>query len=253
MFVKKFQVNADHARVPAALPVFLRRPIQPIRYGLWTKFRDWFDGRRDRGPKSAKAGTDATPQVIVSPWLQRLEAECLNTVAQERSLTESLVTVIGRQIAELQGRGEAAQNTVAKLEDSLATEGSANVTDEAANAAEQYSSPEERLQRRRREQSRRLSTLGSARDAASEVMRVSAEQIAVLDQEKLSHWTVLQQRARVLFEHYQRRAATYTRSMERRRVGELLRVPVFELPDWVFADVGAGRPSARGPMNQPIH
>ncbi len=44
----------------------------------------------------------------------------------------------------------------------------------------------------------------------------------------------------MLTEHYQRRAGSYTRGIERRRRRIYFTTPTVPVPDWVHADLGTG-------------
>lgn len=245
--MKSLTLSPDHAHLPRAFHSFLLVPDRPLRYGLWLRFRDTWAGGRDRST-DPNAGSEWSESPVRSPWLQRLEAECATALAAGRTRAEALVAVIERDRAELESEAAALQLMLSELNESQgATEPEPD--DAVVGVGERYSSPAERIARRRWEQAGKRARLASDTSAAKARRRAVVQQIAVLEQERRSHWTVLQERGRQLLAHYQRRAGTYTRAMERRREGERLIAPTLPVPEWLGADLGtAGQQAAGNPL-----
>lgn len=253
---RSIELTSELAHVPSALPVFLLHPERPLRYGWWARSRDSWDGRRDRGCVSEASG-GSEPSTAETPWLRRLRAECHNAIGQERTRTEALVAVLDREIAALKAQIAAAETAGAQREEERRQSDATPVTDAVVGAGEIYSPADERVQRRRLERATTSARLAGQAAAAHEARRTASQQLDVVVQERRNHWIVLQERARVLAEHYQRRASTYIRALERPRRGERFDVPDMGVPDWASADLGAGgRISATAPQPMklaPVH
>ncbi|RRD48755.1 hypothetical protein [Arachnia propionica] len=233
----KFRLRPDHAHVPDALPFFLLLPGKPLRYSLWSRFWDRWAGRRDRTDATRTSGDDAP--VADTPWLTRLVSECSNVITAERIRTEALVAVIDRERAELEARLHRAEAVATSSQAELQRISDAPIGDGIVGTGEQFSSPEERLQRRQLERAAAVSAQeGRIASANAEVLEINAR-LEVLTQERRSHWAVLRERVRNLVKHYRRRASTYVRAMERRRDGVTWQVPDIPCPDWALADLGA--------------
>lgn len=238
----KIKLGPQHAHIPGALPFFLLRAGKPLPYPLWTRIGDRRAGRRDRA-ETTRAPGDEVP-VADTPWLSRLTSECSTAIASERIRAEALVAIIDRERAELEARlsraNEISDASRAEL-DKLAAK---PVDDGIVGTGERYSQPSERLQRRRLEQAAAIAAAeGRAASATAEMLEIRAR-LGILDQERRSHLTVLKERARNLTKHYQRRASTYVRALERRRGGITWRVPDIPCPDWAVAELGTGRPTS---------
>lgn len=228
----------EHARVPKALPTFLLEPDRPPRYRWWQRLLDQWSGIRDRMP--AAQHSEPPNPVADSPWLQRLLAECAASIAVGRTRTDGLVAILDKERATLRSEAAAVEQEYDTLRKALDEAEGTPVDDGVHGAGEQYSTAAERLQRRQRRKSEEIARLRSRMDAAAERLRLVKQAIGVLEQERRSHWSVLQERARVLTEHYQRRAASYTRGLERRRRRVYFTTPTVSAPDWVHADLGSG-------------
>ena len=240
--MKSLTLSPDHAHLPRAFHAFLLVPDRPPRYGLWLRARDAWAGWRDRSTDpNAESERDAAP--VTSPWLQRLEAEYATALAAGRTRAEALVAVIDGERAELESEAASLGLLLAQL-DARHSAPEPEPDDAILGVGERYSTPAERLARRRWEQAGRRARLTSDTSGAEARRRAVVQRIAVLEQERRSHWTLLQQRGRLLQAHYQRRAGTYTRAMERRREGQRLTAPAMPAPAWLGAELGdVPRPS----------
>lgn len=236
--MRTITITPELAHVPNALPTFLLKADRPLPYRWWTRLSDHFAGRRDRTFTEEIANSDAP--VVESPWLQRQLAECANAIARGRTRTEALVAVLDRELAALSSNVEQQEGVIASLTSQIATLQDAPVTDEVVGAGERYSDPSERLQRRHRERSIVLGQLRQSLTVAQDARRDLGRQIGTINQERRSHWVVLQERSRQLTELYQRRVCTYTRGMEQRRKGVLLTAPTVTMPSWASAALGTG-------------
>lgn len=236
--MKKNRLSPSHARVPEALATFLTAPDRPMPYRWWTRLGDRWAGRRDRTAPLH----DPVPEVAEAdtPWLRSLAAACANAVATGRVRAEALVSILDRERAALLGEIDQAKLAVAELTADLARVESVPITGDAVGTGEMYSPSDERLRRRRHERTQRSAALSGQLGAARARLADAHRQLEVIEQERKSHWIVLQERARILIEHHQRRAATYTRALENRRSGQFWAVPRLEVPAWARADLGTG-------------
>ena len=235
------ETTPEDAHIPQALGTFLQEPEKPMRYSWWARFWDRRAGRADRTKPPADA--NGVP-VADTPWLRRLRGECGTIIAKERVRTEALVAVIDRELQELRARCDRARATAEQASEAEERLSAREITDDVVGAGEHYSSPGERIQRRCRERARAVERLRKRREAAEAELLDLAPRIEVLEQERNSHWVLLQERCRRLVEHHQRRAGTYVRAMERRRDGVVWRVPEFDIPGWAAAQPGTGGLSA---------
>ena len=231
-------ITPDLAHVPNALPVFTMRADRPLPYRWWTRLSDHLAGRRDRVNSEASLATNNA--VAESPWLHRLLAECATAIARGRTRTEALVAVLDRELAHLHAgvqQHEDTLETVARQINDLLDQ---PITDEIVGAGERYSDPDERLRRHQLNRASELNRLRQQAEAARNAKRRLMREIGTLQQERRSHWVVLQERSRQLVELYQRRACSYVRGMERRRQGIVLTAPTVSAPVWSVADLGTG-------------
>lgn len=243
---KKINLTPADARVPAALNPFLAVPDRPMRYRWWTRFGDHSAGRSDR-PRPVR---DSQPELTVAdtPWLRRLTADCANAIAAGRARSEALVSIIDRERAMVIGDITAAKLACSSLPAKLAAVAATPVDDGIVGTGEAHSSSEERLQRRHLELGQQEAALNRQLHEATHKQAEAEKTLAVLEQERLSHWVVLQERTRHLTEYYQRRAATYTRGLENRRRGQFWIVPTLIIPDWAAAELGTGSPNSLAPI-----
>ncbi|SHJ61181.1 hypothetical protein SAMN02745244_02886 [Tessaracoccus bendigoensis DSM 12906] len=236
--MKKIRISPSHASVPEALAPFLAAPDRPVPYRWWTRLSDRWAGRRDR----VASRHQPTPEVAEAdtPWLRRLIADCNNAVATGRVRTEALVSILDRERATLLGEIDQAKLAIADLTADLSHLDAVPITGDAVGPGEMYSSSEERLRRRRHERNQRSGRLNGLLGAARARLADAHKRVEIIEQERKSHWVVLQERTRVLTEYHQRRAATYTGALENRRSGQFWAVPQLEIPDWARADLGTG-------------
>lgn len=241
---KLVRITPELAHVPDALPAFLLKADRPLPYRWWTRLSDHLAGRRDR--LYSDTITLNEPPVAQSPWLQRQLAECATALARGRTRTEALVAVLDRELASLAADADQQAEALASLQAQLVELESAPVGDGIVGAGEVFSPPHERQQRRRRERAAQFAQLQRATADAEAARRDIDRQINTLNQERRSHWVVLQERSRQLVELYQRRVCTYTRGMEQRRKGIVLTAPTVATPAWVSAQLGTGGVDAAG-------
>lgn len=233
-----FIPRPEHARVPQALPAFLLRPDQPPVYRWWRRVLDRWAGVRDRTP-APEHREGATP-VADSPWLRRLLAECAAAIAVGRTRTDALVAVLDVECARVRAEIEVLEGVLDELDEARSAADQETIDDTIVGPGELYSPPEERLQRRARQKADKIARLQAQADAVQARLRSARQELGVLEQERRSHWSVLQERTRLLVEHYQRRAGSYTRGLERRRRRVFFVTPTVVAPDWVRADLGTG-------------
>lgn len=231
------ETTPEDAHIPQALGPFLQEPEKPMKYSWWARFWDRRAGRADRTKPPTNTGD---VPVADTPWLRRLRGECGTIIAKERVRTEALVAVIDRELQELRARHYRAEVVIEQASNAEGRVSELEITDDVVGAGEHYSSPEERIQRRRRERTQAMDRLMRRREAAEAELLELAPRIEVLTQERTSHWVLLQERCRRLVEHHQRRAGTYVRAMERRRDGVVWRVPELDIPGWAAAQPGTG-------------
>lgn len=232
------ETTPEEAHIPQALGIFLQEPEKPMKYSWWARFWDRRAGRADRTKPPTNTGD---VPVADTPWLRRLRGECGTMIAKERVRTEALVAVIDRELQELRARHYRAEVVIEQASNAEGRRVSElEITDDVVGAGEHYSSPEERIQRRRRERTQAMDRLRRRREAAEAELLELAPRIEVLTQERTSHWVLLQERCRRLVEHHQRRAGTYVRAMERRRDGVVWRVPELDILGWAAAQPGTG-------------
>lgn len=235
---KKLPLSPGQAHVPAALEVFRAQPPKPLRYGWWRRWRDGAAGRVD-GRVRATGPSASVGVVADTPWLRALAAECGNRVADERARSETLVAILDRERAEAQARLDRLQDLIADREAQLQRFKGTQITDAIVGPGEQYSPPDERLRRRVYELAKAKETARSDIASAAGEMRDAKVRVDVLNQQRDSHWTVLQQRVHYLREHYQRRAGIYVRGYSRAS-GADHQPPELLYADWVAAPLGVG-------------
>jgi hypothetical protein len=240
---------------------FQRSAHRPIRYWAWTRCGDALAGFADRDhrkPEDTQTTArlhDAQPSTASSPWLDRLSAEYVGAVEEERLAAMAAISVLSAQwVAARQAAAQSAED--AELARTRQTKlGSEQVDSTPMTAGEHYETPTAILSRRlttRRRQDAELSaelgrlTAQHARSLAA--MTNYADAIA-------AHWNALLIRVAALAAYYTRRAGTYTR---RRRDWRLpnLRSPVMETPSWAEhpcpwspgAAAGDTTPASRGAL-----
>lgn len=232
----RITLDHTHAHVPQALAPFLLAPDKPRPYRWWTRWADAWAGWRDR----TEPGGAPTTQVADTPWLRRLAADCDNATASGRHRTESLVAVLDRRRAALMAAIEQCRDTIDAAAADVEEHSAAPITAEVVGAGELYSPPDEILRRRRHERDQRVGGAARQLARARAQLRELNQELEVVEQERQSHWVVLQERTRVLIEYYQRRAATYCRALEQRRDRQFWGVPDLRVPGWASSPLGSG-------------
>lgn len=228
--------TTDVAHLPDAFAAYQLAHRKPIRYSWWRRFLDGRAGVRDR----YRPATEAPPAPVAeTPWLQRLVAECHDSIARERTFTEAAVSVLDGELAMLRAEQEQLAEAEADLTGKLAASHGVALSDAPASAPERFCTPEEIVQRRSAEHASRVASLRGSLDAATNRRRDVGTRIALLEQERVNHWVLLKERARNLAGYHTRRAATYTRKLERRRAGVHFVAPTIEAPEWATAELGA--------------
>ncbi len=235
---RKVPIGPQHARVPEALPAFLLVPDRPPVYRWWRRLFDQWAGMRDRTP-AAHAPSDEIPTAD-SPWLQRLLSECGTAIAVGRTRTDALVAILDKEIAQLRAEEETLTESISALGEERDDVEGTELDPGIVGVGEQYSPRDERLRRRQLQKAGELSRLDGQRTAAQGRLRSIRQEIGILEQERRSHWSVFQERTRLLTEYYQRRAGSYTRGLERRRRRMFFVTPTVTAPDWAVADLGTG-------------
>lgn len=230
-------LSPDLAHVPNALPAFMLKADRPLPYRWWTRLSDHSAGRRDR-TQSETISSDAP--VASSPWLQRQLAECANAIAVGRTRTEALVAVLDHELAAMLAAVDQHEAALADLSAKLRELIAEPVNDAAIGPGGPYSTPQERLRRNQDQRAAELSSLRNAIQTTESTTRELARRIGQLQQDRRSHWVVLQERSRQLVELTQRRVATYTRGLELRRKGIVFTAPTVTAPHWVSAELGTG-------------
>lgn len=192
------------------------------------------------GASAARFQSDLAVWVEETPWLQRLAAECHDAIARERTFAEAAISVLDGELTMMRAEQEQLAEAVADLNGKLAASQGAALSDAPASAPERFCTPEEIVQRRSAEHASRVASLRGSLDAATNRRRDVGTRIALLKQERVNHWVLLKERARNLAEYHTRRAATYTRKLERRRADVHFVAPTIEAPKWATAEPGAG-------------
>ncbi|HMR49485.1 MAG TPA: hypothetical protein PKE40_09490 [Arachnia sp.] len=235
MRTKKFPLTADLAGLPGALPVFLRASERPPRYRWWRRLADRWAGRRDRTPL-----TDAEDplQEAASAWLQQLVAQCEAAVAEERSTTEALIAVLDDKKAGFEAAAREAEAQIVDVKNAL--EAAHAAPDRGLGAGEKYSPAEERQTRLTLERRTALARLTTAKTQAEERRRTSLQSAEKLDAARHSHWTMLQERSRLIVTHHQQRASAYAGGMSQPRKGVVYLAPAIPIPEWATAELSTG-------------
>lgn len=218
-------LTAADAIVPAAVPAFQRIPEEPLPYPLWTRVSDWFAGFRDRVVLATQ------PDEIDTPWLHRLSQECRTRLEAERRGTLAVTAVIDDALAAHRRQIENAVAAIARLSEQRDALHDRPVSDAPTTTAERYDSAEQRQMRRARAQQADVGRI----DARLHEVTVQKEQalvsIATLTAARQWHWTLLLVRGHHLVAHYNRRSATYVRTLTR-RADRHYRQPTIPEPDW---------------------
>lgn len=157
------ETTPEEAHIPQALGTFLQEPEKPMKYSWWARFWDRRAGRADRTKPPTNTGD---VPVADTPWLRRLRGECGTIIAKERVRTEALVAVIDRELQELRARHYRAEVVIEQASNAEGRVSELEITDDVVGAGEHYSSPEERIQRRRRERTQAMDRLRRRREAA---------------------------------------------------------------------------------------
>lgn len=241
---KSFKITERHADAPDALQFFLSLPDRPPIYRWWRQLFDRWAGVRDRLPmeqhkrEGMQKGEAGSWPIAESPWLRRLIAECNAATAVGRTHSDAVVTVLDQKLAEFCAEDKALQALVSDLGNTHAEVVKAD--HRSAGAGDRYCTEEELQQRHVRMKAEGLAEIKGRQSAAAARRAELAQQITKLEQARAGHWSVLQERTRLLTEHYQRRASSYTSGMERRRRGMRYHPPEIVAPDWVEAALGTG-------------
>lgn len=221
------------ASIAQAVPTFQRLPEKPLPYPLTARLLDWWAGFRDR------AALPTSERRIDTPWLRRLSDECSTALEGERRGALAVIASIDETIAAHECQIELAHAELNAVADDQDTLSGVEVNAAAVTAAEQFDTPEQRLLRRRRSLAARREVLVTRELAARGKVEQSRLAIGTLTSARQAHWTMLQVRCCHLLAHYNRRAASYTRSVTRRR-SEPFDIPTVAQPGWVVEASASG-------------
>lgn len=218
-------LTTEHAVIPRAVDAFQREPAKPLRYPWYRAWADAIAGWRDRsGPIS-----DDPPHTA---WLHRLTHELHTSLEAERKATASIIALLDDTSATHRRSFGSAEQTCGRLHQHIDELRAMPIDDAATTEAEQLDSASQRLLRRERDRSNRLAQLNAQLHQQQADINAAQAAVEILAVARQSHWTLMQVRGAHSIRHYNRRVATYIRSLNRRKT-EGLRCPVLEGPDWL--------------------
>lgn len=218
-------LTAGDASLPAAVPAFQRPPEEPLPYPLWTRIGDWFAGFRDRAVLATQSDD------LDTPWLHRLDQECRTRLEAEHRGTLSVTAVIDDALAAHRRRIANAAEEIARLREQCDSLDRSPVSDDPATSAERYDTPEQRRQRRVLAQRAQIGRMESRIYEVTAQKEQALVAIATLIASRQWHWTLLLVRSHHAAAHYNRRSATYVRTLTR-RADRHYPQPTIALPDW---------------------
>lgn len=219
------RLTAADAALPTAVPAFQRIPEEPLPYPLWTRIGDWFAGLRDRVVLATQL------DAIDTPWLHRLGQECRTRLEAERRGTLAITAVIDDALAAHRRLIANAVDEIARLEQQGGALAGRPLSDEAVTSAEQYDLPEHRRLRRARARQAEAGRLEARRHEVVAQKDQALVSIATLTASRQWHWTLLLVRSHHLVAHYNRRSASYVRTLTR-RADRSYPQPTIAEPEW---------------------
>lgn len=225
-------ITVDDAALPKAVLTSQRPLAGEMPYPVYTRFRDWRAGRRDRALLAALLKTSV--DLDVTPWMQVLRDGLLTALARNHRETITLQAPLRTEAAVIVQRYIIVRNALPGLDDRIDEERNAPLGQGPATSGESFESEDEMQHRRVLRLKASVANAKKAADDARAELNGLRTRHAELTETFDFHADVGRYRAEALRDMYAKRQDLYVHSGLKGQStdGRAPHVPTFEPPAW---------------------